>query len=374
MVLKCLSQRPGSGPLKRLIQKAVLTATRVTGMSRLLRPMTAGSGAILTFHRVRPWDGQDFAPNAHLEITPEFLQEIVEWTRQQSIDIVPIEEALRRVGSSDHKRFVVLTFDDGFRDNCQWALPILRAAGAPFTVYVATGFIDRSADPWWMTLEEVIRGSDAIHHPDGSATMVPAATPTEKESAFNSLAAWLQSVSEDEQRSRSAWLARHHGVDVKALVAAAFMDWDEVAVMHSEPLVTIGAHTHNHVALARLPRREARHEVVRSADILEHRLGERPRHFAYPYGFPGAVGGRDYRLLRELGFATSVLTSPGVLRPRDLRMPTALPRISVNGYFQKKGYLDALVSGVPLVHLDVARTLAVRGKEIPTPTVSASSG
>lgn len=360
--------------MKRAIQKAVLTTARATGLTLLLRPVAAGAGAILTFHRVRPATAEAFAPNAHLEVTPAFLKEVVDWAARHGIDIVSLDEAIRRLRKGGD-RFLVLTFDDGFRDNLEIALPILRAAEAPFAVYVATGFTERSANPWWMTLEEVVRRADAVAHPDRSGRTLPAASTAEKNKAAEELAAWLRSVSETEQRAAADWLAERHGVDVGGLVDAAFMTWDELRELAAEPLATIGAHTHNHVALAKLGRDEARAEVLRSADLLETHLGARPRHFAYPYGYPSAVGARDHRLLAELEFDTAVLTSPGVLRPGNLAAPTALPRISMNGHFQKRRYLEALVSGVPFLPGAFRRGEISRAKPDATARpASASSG
>ena len=360
---------------RRALQRAILTGLRVSGLRWLLAPIAGGRGAILTFHRVREAAPESFAPNAHLEVTPAFLAEIIRWARDSGIDIVTLDEALERVRTPGSRRFVVLTFDDGFRDNLEVALPVLREGGAPFTIYVATGFIDRTANPWWMTLEEAVRNSAAIRHPDRSGRIMPSASEVDKANVFSELAEWLQAVSEDEQRVAADWLAMEHAVDVKALVADAFMDWEELAALAAEPLATIGAHTHNHVAVAKLAPAEARAEIAKSADLLERRLGRRPRHFAYPYGYPSAVGPRDYRIVADLGFASAVLTSPGVLREGSLETPTALPRISMNGHFQKRRYLDTLASGVPFLPARLRASLGGRSGPAPaTATASASSG
>lgn len=349
---------------------------QVTGLKWLLTPLAARRGAILTFHRVRQASGSDFAPNAHLDVAPAFLQTVVEWARASAIDIISLDEGLGRLRSTERaRRFVILTFDDGFRDNLEIAMPILRAAGAPFTVYVATGFIERSANPWWMTLEAAVRNNATIQHPDRSGRQLDTASTSEKHSTFNELAGWLQAISESDQRVAADWLAAAHNVDVRALVADAFMDWKELRHLADEPLATIGAHTHNHVALAKLARDDARAEIAKSADLLEENLGVRPRHFAYPYGFPAAVGPRDHQLVAELRFDTAVLTTPGVLGDANTDMPTALPRISMNGHFQKRRYLDALASGVPFLPGRLKSGLARRVPALTsTPTVSASSG
>ncbi len=349
---------------------------RLSGLRRLLGRFAGGLGTIVTFHRVRPASpSSDFAPNAHLEVTPQFLAELIDWAKGNNIDLVTLDEARRRLSTASRNRFMVVTMDDGYRDNLEHALPVLKERHCPFTVYVATGFINRTAAPWWMTLEEVIARHDAIEHPDEPGQLLPTGSKAEKVSAYGQLSEWLQSLPEDDQRKTIDALAVRHGVDVRTLTDEAFMNWDEVRRIAAEPLVTIGAHTDSHHALAKLPREEAEADIFNGVSILERELGRRPRHFAYPYGFAAAVGPREHEIAAELGFSTAVLTEPGVLRAENLAAPMAWPRISMNGHFQAICYADVLLSGVPFWPGHVRNRLLGRKTEAPaTQTVSASSG
>jgi peptidoglycan/xylan/chitin deacetylase (PgdA/CDA1 family) len=90
---------------------------------------------------------------------------------------------------------------------------------------------------------------------------------------------------------------------------------------------------------------EARREMAEGATRIEAMLGIRPAHFAYPFGDPTAAGSREFALAREVGFRTAVTTRPGVLFPEHGEHLTALPRISLNGEFQRLRYLRVLMSG-----------------------------
>ena len=99
---------------------AGFTAFRATGLHRLLAPLTRGRGAILMFHHVRPFDAQAFAPNRLLEITPEFLDSLIIKLQAQGFNIISLDAALVRLAAprqTGEKPFIVLTFDDGYRDN-----------------------------------------------------------------------------------------------------------------------------------------------------------------------------------------------------------------------------------------------------------------
>src|ERR1700736_6538212 len=114
----------------------------------------AGLGAILMFHRVRPTHPDGFQPNRALEVSPLFLDEVIRRLHDAEIEIVSLDEVRRRIVERDFaRRFVALTFDDGYRDNRDYAWPILRRHGAPFTVFVPSSFADGTGDLWWVALE-----------------------------------------------------------------------------------------------------------------------------------------------------------------------------------------------------------------------------
>ena len=112
-----------------------------SGAHVALKPFVAGVGAILTLHHVRPPRPDRFQPNRLLEITPRFLTRVVRYLRRSRLDLVSLDEMHRRLIERDFsRRFVCLTFDDGYRDTLQWAYPILKDAEVPFAVYVPTSF------------------------------------------------------------------------------------------------------------------------------------------------------------------------------------------------------------------------------------------
>jgi peptidoglycan/xylan/chitin deacetylase (PgdA/CDA1 family) len=88
-----------------------------------------------------------------------------------------------------------------------------------------------------------------------------------------------------------------------------------------------------------------RAEMEQSRAVIEAALGKRPHHLAYPVGDPTSAGAREFRIASELGFKTAVTTRPGVIFRKHREHLTALPRISVNGDFQRQRYLKVLMSG-----------------------------
>jgi peptidoglycan/xylan/chitin deacetylase (PgdA/CDA1 family) len=324
-------------------------AFRATGLHRLAAAATRGRGAILMFHNVRPWTPPTpgFSPNRLLEITPEFLDEVLRLVRRSGFDVVSLDEAIGRIAVGGAP-FVALTFDDGYRDTFEHALPVLERHQAPFTVYVATGFADRTAGMWWLDLEEALRRAEQIEIADGDWSFsAPTGTPKEKTQAFAQLYWALRGGSEERLLRLVGALAQRQGVDGAAIVETECLDWAGIERLSRHPLATIGAHTVSHRMLAKWPVEVARAEMRQSKARVEEKLGLAVRHLAYPVGDPTSAGPREFALARELGFASAVTTRPGMIFPGHRDCLTALPRASVNGCWQDIGYFEVLLSGAP---------------------------
>ncbi len=340
----------------------LLRALHLSGLDRALAPVCQGAGVILTMHHVRPDRTGDFAPNRILEITPEFLDDVLCLLKAQGFEIAKLDEVpIRLAGAGKAKRpFAVLTFDDGYKDNLEYALPVLRTHSAPCTVFVTRGFVDGTSPLWWLDLEEAISRQNQItvDLPEGRVT-IPTATAAEKAAGFEKVYWALRPGPEETFRRVVADLAADAGVDPLARTRSLCLDWSGIRDLASDPLVTIGAHSLTHPMLAKHEDTVARKEMAESKGALETELGREVRHFAYPVGDPGSAGQREFALARACGFETAVTTRPGMLFPGHGSHLTALPRISLNGLFQRKGDVAALLSGVPTALQNRGRRLNV---------------
>ena len=329
-----------------------------SGTHRLARNFLGGLGTILTFHRVRPPVADAFQPSRGLEVTPAFLEEVVTGLRRAEVNIISIDEAHRRIlAGASEKRFVVLSFDDGYRDNFEFAWPILKRHRAPFTIYVVSSFADGTGTLWWTVLERAFARNRSIEvELDGRPRVFDCATPAARDASFNELYWWLRRRErEEELRKVIDEIAFGYGIDAPRQCRELCMGWDELKQLAADPLVTIGSHTVSHPFLSKLSADAAREEMAGANRRIAEQLGAMPQHFAYPVGDAGAAGPREYAIAAEVGFKTAVTTRPGVLFARHARHLTALPRISVNGEFQRLRYLDVLLSGAPTALMNVFR-------------------
>jgi peptidoglycan/xylan/chitin deacetylase (PgdA/CDA1 family) len=333
---------------KNFAYRGAFDALYFSGLNRLLGSFTSGVGLILTLHHVRPARHDQFQPNKFLEITPEFLETIVLCLERENIDLVSIGEAQRRLTEMDFKRrFAVLTLDDGYRDTKDYAYPVLKKHAVPFAVYVAPSFPERRGNLWWTAMESIVAANDAIAITiDGSDLRLSCRSLAEKYEAYLNLRDWFAGRnSEAEMLELVHAMAAGYGIDMTAICDALCMTWDDIAELARDSLVTIGAHTVNHVLLGRESETVVRSELKNSRDVLESKLGQPVRHFAYPFGDARAAGPREYAIAAETGFDTAVTTRPSVLTAEHRQQLTALPRITISGEFQRERYLDVLFSG-----------------------------
>ena len=334
--------------LRTTVIRAGLETLYRTGAHHLLRPIFAGVGAIFMLHHVRPGRDAEFQPNRHLEVEPSFLRKMLAHLRARDVDIITMDELHRRLDARDFsRRFACFTLDDGFRDNRDQALPVLREFDAPCMVYAVSDFAAGTGRLWWVALERVVAGAVAIDvEMNGRKTHLQAKTAAQKDAAFDQLHDWLRALpnEHDLAREMSALCARY-GVDEAAIARELCMSWDELKAFAADPLVTIGAHTITHSNLAKQSEETALRELKTSRADIEAAIGRKVEHLAYPYGDRCAAGPREFALARTAGFKTAVTTRPGMTYPASADHMTALQRVSLNGHYQDERFLPVLTSG-----------------------------
>ncbi|MBO0740969.1 MAG: polysaccharide deacetylase family protein, partial [Hyphomicrobiaceae bacterium] len=239
--------------------KAMLSALHYSGADAMIAPLTRGIGAIFMLHHVRPETPGGFEPNRIPKVTPDFLEQVITQVIASGFEIVSLDEAhFRLIEGNYGKPFVCFTFDDGYRDNLEYAYPVFKRHNLPFAIYVPTEYADGYGNLWWLALAKVIARVDALNVKlRGVQRRLRCGTPTEKDAAFHTVYWWLRSIDEADARVFVRELGDGVGFVPDALCADLIMNWQEIRQLAGDPLVTIGAHTRRHYALAKLTLAEA---------------------------------------------------------------------------------------------------------------------
>ncbi|KRP90239.1 polysaccharide deacetylase [Bradyrhizobium yuanmingense] len=327
----------------RWLERLRLELAWFTGQAML---RSRGAGAILRFRYVRP-RRRGFQPLREHEITPQFLDRAIRALKRWNYDFLGMDEVCRRaVMLPEKRRFVALTFDGAGKDLITFAYPVLARHAVPFTIYVPTAFPDGVGEAWWLALEQVIARESRIDLMMGDKEQrFTVADKAGKQALFSHLESWLRSLPPADLSAAIADLCTRYRIDLAALSREASMDWEDLARLAGDPLVTIGSATVNYPMLANMKDAAALREMTMGKAVAESAFDREIRHFAYPFGDRASFRRSHVVMAEQAGFASAASTIPGIVEAEGRTNLRALPRISWDGRVRSLRMLRVLVSG-----------------------------
>ena len=291
------------------------------GLAGLVSP--AGPRArlsILIYHRVLP--AAD-AFNTWDVTAAEFDLQMGALTKHFSP--LPLAEAVERLATGSlPARAVCVTFDDGYADNAEVALPILRDRGVFATFFIATGYLD-GGRMWNDTVTEAIRTLQAptVDLTSWGLGTIVLDTVEARRAAIAVILPALKYLPGAEREARAAHLGDLAGI---ASQGNLMMREAQVRELHNAGMA-IGAHTVTHPILLNTSPATAQREIVDSGQRLAEIVRQQIRIFAYPNGKPGQDYGPEHvRMVRDAGYTTAVATGWGVATAQSDRFQ--LPRFT----------------------------------------------
>lgn len=300
---------------------------------KLYKNLFGGLGHIIMLHRVLPEKITNRIHNHKtLEISIKQLEDLIIFFKNHSYSFLSIDEFYAQISKSELKKpFVVFTFDDGYKDNLTYAYPIFKKYNVPFTVYITTSFPDNKAVIWWYMLEDYIVKNTSLTLVDGGQKYsFNFSTLEEKEKAFQKIRKIFIQKPENELMDFTKQVFNISEEYITEYNKENCLSWNEIYGLSRESLVTLGAHTVNHVGLAHLSAQEAEWEMSESKKILEEKTGTIINHFSYPFGGINEAGVREFELIKQLGFHTATTTRTGNIKIIHKNNLINLPRISIN--------------------------------------------
>lgn len=289
-------------------------------LRRLGSLVSRGRLLILYYHRVHPQP--DPLRDADVDAAS------FDWQMQvlsRLFTVLPLPEAVARLQANDlPPNAVCVTFDDGYADNVEVALPILQRWNIPATFFLTTGYFGNGR-MWNDTVIEAVR--QAAGPTLGLAALAlgeyPIATVEQRAQAAGAV---LRKLKHLPRRERDAQVARMLDVLQMEVANRPMMTEEQVNDL-CRAKMDIGGHTVHHPILTQIPLAEAREEIVAGKQCLEQIIGREIRLFAYPNGVPGMDYDRQHvALCRDAGFDAAVSTAWGAAAAGDDMFQ--LPRIA----------------------------------------------
>ncbi len=312
-----------------MIAGLALAKARLRRLIRAARLPFVGKGGILLYHRVATLDHDPWG----LAVTEAHFGAHLELLRRRT-SCLPLTDLLaRRAAGTLPGNATAVTFDDGYADNLNAALPLLERHDIPATVFILSDFVGSDEETWWDRLEQAIFGAPKLPAEielQAAGRLVswrrPVGSPCETgrtqlhQQLYDCLA--HADTSEREHAIESLWLQ----LDRRPVLRQSHrpLDATELQRLADHPLITIGAHTRTHPHLARISPERQQDELSGSKTDLEARLGQPVSIVAYPHGSYNAT---TTTAARAAGFAFAFTTEPRVV-PHKLD-PLRIPRINV---------------------------------------------
>lgn len=276
-------------------------------LTRAVAAGTSGRLSILIFHRVLAQPDPVFPLEVDAQRFDRLMRVVARGYR-----VLPLSEAVERLQRGRlPPRAMAITFDDGYADNHDVALPILRRHGLSACFFVATGFLDGGRMFNDTVIEAVRRApGDVLDLGALGLGRLPVATPAQRQQAIGRVLPLVKYRPPAERADLLAQVREACGDPV--LPDDLMMRSGQVRALHAAGM-EIGAHTVNHPILRTLDERSAEREIADSRDMLQALTGAPVRQFAYPNGRPDQdYDLRDASLVRRLGFQAAVSTAVGV--------------------------------------------------------------
>jgi peptidoglycan/xylan/chitin deacetylase (PgdA/CDA1 family) len=327
-------------------KNTALTAVRRLGAFRLLEGIYGRDRlTVLAYHRVVDHALPGFVGfRGNVSATPDEFAQQMEMIADRMTPVTLEQVVASLDGRPLPERPVLVTFDDGYRDNLEVALPVMESHGILPTVFVATDHIGTAEPFWWDLVGWWFANSDV------ASANLPVVGERTWSDHIPLAREWIQ------RAKHLADPVRQEAVDALGevlgvgAVGDAFegllVDWEGVRSMVARG-VSIGAHTCSHPILTRVTPERAVVEVSSSVDRVRAETGLAVLGFAYPNGQPGDFDDLARRAVADNDVPTAFSLVPGPARPSEVRSdPFAVRRVYIH-HGDAPDRFAAKLAGVP---------------------------
>ena len=296
---------------------------------------------VICFHRVINDDTihLEDGPNRNLCVTKTFFENLLIYLRKE-FNVISIDEIKYITHLKKNKRYICITFDDGYIDNYLNAIPILKKYKIPATFFITNDFIDHKGIIWWYELWEILLKSNYLEF-----------IFQKKHYSFK--------LNDKKKKIKSFYIIRKLILNldisniehlfniitknkVQKSYSNYFMNWKQIIEIDKNNLFTIGSHTLSHPILKNETYEFVKKQMFFSKQILENKLKHEVKYIAYPFGRKHEANFREFKIAEDLGFEIGFTTNCKKEKNSNL---FCVPRLLLIDYFQLNG-IDVRLNGL----------------------------
>jgi len=297
---------------KRKLLANLLNLSGILDFKGLLRRKQTLDLTVITYHRIIDPEKIGYANREVVSAAPE------EFERQMAF----VEKNFTSINFFDLKNIIegsmpvpenpiIITFDDGYKDNYDFAFPVLKKMGLKSVVFLATGFIGTHKMFWWDRVSYNILRTEESFLSLPSLYNNQIELPESRYAFIEDLLNKIKTMPDSKKNCIIDELQECCGLDNNAS-NSTMMDWD-MAVEMQKGGVELGAHTVNHPVLSQIESDILlEQEIKLSADTIAMKTGVRPVSFCYPVGKESSFNDNVVRAVKKQGFSFAVTLVHGV--------------------------------------------------------------
>jgi peptidoglycan/xylan/chitin deacetylase (PgdA/CDA1 family) len=303
-----------------------------TGVIHLLEKLPRRSQlVVLNYHRIGDASSSAFDPSVFSVDQHGFDQQV--GFIKKAYNLVTPDDAIGIISGKvkPTDTCVLITFDDGYRDCLELALPVLNRHSAKAAFFVVSQYAEHQPVPWWDTVAFIAKQakgrSITLSYPKKAVIDLSAAHFSRGLKQLLDL--YKHPDTKDSDQFMSV-LGLAVGLSSNASTDRLLLNWDEAKQMHQAGM-EIGLHSNSHSVMSKLTDEAQRLDIETGRDLMKERLGFCPRLFAYPDGRKSSFTAQTGNIVKSLGFQAA-FSFFGGCNPTPILDPYNVLRTSLSPY------------------------------------------
>ena len=334
---------------KRNIVIGMLNKSKATFICPRITRFIKRNLTILAYHRVSEYNQNCPLDDNLISTSPEEFEKQVRYLKANydCIDFATLSEILKgKIPPSPpwqrggfRGNALIITFDDGYKDNYDNAYPILKEHRIPATIFIATEFIDKQHLFWWDKVAYTVKQfPGALFNINGFDTASPTQPKgykfdlrlSSREDVIDEILLILKNLDDDERQNTIERLEEKLNVSIPQYVAeTSLLTWQQIREM-SDNGIEIGSHTVSHPVLHKISHRQLTYELEQSKRKIEDEIGKEVIAFSYPVN---DHGGKEWikNAVRDAGYSFATTLTHGNNKLSTMN-PYSLKRLTVESF------------------------------------------
>ncbi len=290
--------------------------------------------AVLCYHRISANNKllKKNNPLSGLEVNQDIFEKQIKFLKNR-FEILSLKQLKKHIEDKNKNFVISITFDDGYQDNINLALPVLEKYKVPAAIFVIARFLQKKDFMWWYFLWENLNKQKFIF------------IDTKKIEINNEkdIVNWFGVISKEvinlSYEDQKIYLYKIFGKEIDYNFKDLIFDFEQLVDLSKNELIEIGSHTLTHAKLTSLNNSEIFNELKYSKEILEEKINKKVDFLAYPYGSQNEVNSQIIQIAKEVGYQMAFSTKRQ-FQQTDIFFD--VPRYNIDNTVEKKRLLSKI--------------------------------